>query len=314
MNSSTLTSNAGAQSVKFAKCQYQFPAQGALGLRPLRESNDILHDVPALHARMAEDGYLLIRGLIDRHKVFKARETILGYMAEHEGLEAGSRPLDGVMGTTGKSVGMLGRRGITHHPDVQAVLEGPELFGFYSRYFNESVTTFDYKWLRAVGKEEFTGAHYDVVYMGRGSPRLTTCWVPFADISIEQGVLAMCVGSNHLPGFQKLRDTYGKMDVDRDHIDGWFSTDPLEITEKFGGYWATSHFQAGDIITFGMYTMHASTTNTTDRWRLSCDVRFQPVSDPMDHRWAGNNAVGHAVSPAPVRIKSIAEVREQWGV
>ena len=47
------------------------------------------------------------------------------------------------------------------------------------------------------------------------------------------------------------------------------------------------------MIVFGMHMMHASTTNTTDRWRVSCDVRFQPAADPVDPRWAGDHPIGH---------------------
>lgn len=298
--------------VRFGNRTWPFPGDQ---LGELRDSALLLNDPLALRQRLAQDGYLLIRGLIERQRVLDARRCILAFMAEHEGLEPGSRPLDGVMGQYGRSVGMMGRKGITHDPVVRGVLEAPELFEFYSRLHGEPVLTFDYKWLRAVGHEEFTGSHYDVVYMGRGSGRLLTCWIPLGDIPIEQGVLAICEGSHRLPGFEKLRQTYGRMDVDRDRIGGWFSNDPQEILERFGGRWLTSGFQAGDILTFGMFTMHASTTNTTDRWRLSCDVRFQPAADPVDERWIGDNPIGHynwfrGDSP----VKAMAVARSEWGV
>jgi len=295
--------------IRFGHCTMPL-APDQLG--ELRDANGLLGDPAALRDRMAEDGYLLLRGLIDRDSVLRARETILQYMDEREGLEPGSRPLDGVMGTTGKSVGMMGRRKITHHPDLRAVLEGEELFDFYQRYFDQPARTFDYKWLRAVGQEEFTGCHYDVVYMGRGSANLHTCWIPFGDVPVEQGTLAICVGSHNLPSFEPLRRTYGRMDVDRDRTDGWFSRDPREIVDKFGGAWKTTNVRAGDIITFGMYTLHASTTNTTDRWRLSCDVRFQPASDPVDARWVGENPTARARHTEPAR--PMAAARAEWGV
>ena len=185
----------------------------------------------------------------------------------------------------GKSVNLKGRAGIAHHPDVLAAVESPSLFEFFAGYFNEPAVTFPYKWLRAVGNEEYTGAHYDVVYMGLGSSRLHTTWIPMGDIPVELGTLAVCVGSHRLDSFAPLRNTYGRGDVDRDGIDGWFTSDPLEVTQKFGGQWRTADFSAGDVMIFGMYTLHASTTNITHRYRLSCDVRYQPASHPMDARW-----------------------------
>lgn len=279
----------------------------------MRDSSQLLGDADALRRRMAEDGYLLLRGLIDREKVLSARETILTYMEEREGLEPGSRPLDGVMGEYGKSVQMMGKKPITHHDSVRSVLEGEELFSFFEEYFGSQVLTFDYKWLRAVGNERFTGCHYDVVYMGQGSRRLHTAWVPFGDIPVEQGTLAVCRGSHSDPGFAALRETYGNHDVDRDRGAGWFSTDPSEITKKFGGRWLTTDYRAGDVVLFGLYLMHASTTNTTDRWRLSCDIRFQPAEDPADARWVGDNPASHS-RDADGKVRSMEEMRTVWGV
>src|SRR5690606_33274446 len=118
-------------------------------------------------------------------------------------LEPGTPVLEGVM-ANGRTVGMLGRKGVTHHQDVLAVLEAPELFAFYDTFFEEPSRTFDYKWLRGVGNEEYTGAHMDIVYMGRGSRRLYTCWIPFGDIPVAHGTLAMCVGSHRDAGFQRV--------------------------------------------------------------------------------------------------------------
>src|SRR5438445_12790266 len=47
----------------------------------LRPSNDILSDADALRARIAEDGYLLLRGLYDKEVVLNARHELLAKMA-----------------------------------------------------------------------------------------------------------------------------------------------------------------------------------------------------------------------------------------
>lgn len=294
--------------VRFGDDNYEMDSPD---LGRLRDSGGLAGDIDALKKRLDEDGYLYLKGFLDREAVLAARRRILGFMNEREGLEPGSRPLDGVMGQYGQSVNMMGRRPITHEPEVRAVLESPRLFDLYERIHNEPVTTFAYKWLRAVGNEDCTGSHMDYVYMGRGSTRLMTAWVPFGDIPIEQGTLAVCARSHVDPAFEKLRNTYGKMDVDRDGIAGWFTRSPREITDKFGGRWLTDDVESGDVITFGMHTMHASTTNTTDRWRVSCDVRFQPVSDPVDDRWAGEKPKAHTPPADPVPMEV---ARAEWGV
>lgn len=278
-------------------------------LGTLRESQNLLDRPPALHARMKEDGYLLLRGLIDRHKVQQARETILRYMHRQKALTPGAPLLEGVMPKGGRGAKM---RRIASHRQVRNVLEATELFDFFAAYFGEPASTFQYKWLRAVGNEQYTGAHYDFVYMGRGSPHLHTVWIPFGDTTVDHGVLAICRGSHDLPSFARIRDTYGRMDVDRDGIDGWFTKDPMEIVENFGGNWLTGEFFMGDVILFGMHTMHASTTNLTNRFRLSCDVRFQPASEPADERWVAGGS-GHTLHGVG-ELVSMEEARAKWGL
>ena len=46
----------------------------------------------------------------------------------------------------------------------------------------EQVATTGYKWLRAVAKGEFTGLHCDKVFLGRGSQRLLTAWLPLSQV------------------------------------------------------------------------------------------------------------------------------------
>jgi len=298
--------------IQFGHATYEYPSEQ---LQPLRDSSGIATDREGLLARLNEDGYLYLPGYLNREEVLQARQTILQYMAEHEAMEPGSRPLDGVMGQYGKHVGMMGKEIITHHPDVLNVLAADRLFKLFELIHGEPISTFDYKWLRAVGHDACTGAHMDFVYMGQGSKRLMTTWIPLGDIPIEQGTLTICPQSHRSEGFVKIRATYGKMDVDRDRTEGWFTKDPREITEKFGGCWQTGDVQAGDIITFGMHLMHASTTNVTDKWRLSCDVRFQPAADPMDPRWTGKEPSGHApATPTQGKTRSMEEARVTWGV
>ena len=42
----------------------------------------------------------------------------------------------------------------------------------------------------------------DNVYMSRGSKNLITTWIPFGDIPMEMGTVAVCEGSHRLPGFK----------------------------------------------------------------------------------------------------------------
>ena len=113
-----------------------------------------------------------------------------------------------------------GRNPVTHHQKLLRVLEGPRPHRFFATLFGEPARTFDYKWLRGVHRQAFTGAHVDNVYMSRGSPRLLTCWTPLMDIDLPLGTLAVLEGSHRLPAYQQVQATYGSLDVEAAGLDG----------------------------------------------------------------------------------------------
>jgi ectoine hydroxylase-related dioxygenase (phytanoyl-CoA dioxygenase family) len=182
--------------------------------------------------------------------------------------------------------------------------------GFFDRFLGGESMTYDYRWLRVVGPGSNTGAHYDVVYMGRGTHNLYTCWTPLGDVPYELGPLALLVGSHR---FERVKETYGNMDVDRDHVTGWFSNDPIELVDTFGGQWRTSEFRAGDVLIFGMFTMHASINNTSNRFRLSSDTRYQLKGEPVDDRWIGRKPKAHYAWTKGQTV-TMEEARAKWGV
>ena len=302
-------------------------------------------------------------GLLPRSKVFKAREAIVQHLKARGVLRSstGSEPLTpppdewhaGSARTSASTrasattegstcmaddapacVKMEGFGGISLHSDVKSLLECNELFGFFRDVVfggdghghgdDNAVRTFDYKWIRAVGQNQFTGVHADTVYMSRGSTSLHTVWIPLGDTEAEHGSLAVIDKSHALATYEPIRQTYGQMDVDRDKTEGWLSRDPLEITEKFGGVWQTADFEAGDVLIFSMQTLHCSTTNMRRSYRLSCDVRFQPVEDPLDERWVlasdddapatgKKQGTGHT-SHGKIKLRSMEDARREWGI
>ncbi|MBI4555986.1 MAG: phytanoyl-CoA dioxygenase family protein [Candidatus Hydrogenedentes bacterium] len=284
---------------------------GSKYLSTLREANDLLDDVAALRARMEEDGYLLIRGLHDRNEVMAGRRRLLEALAEEGQLDSGADLMEGVLKPGARGAFYGGKKAVTHGEEVLRVLEGDRVMNFFSRFLGGPARTFDYKWIRLVAKDQFTGAHYDVVYMGRGTTNLYTCWTPFGDVGLEHGPLAICVGSHQ---FERVKLTYGQMDVDRDHVHGWFSSDPIEIVDKFGGLWATGSFSMGDALIFSMYTLHGSFNNTTDRVRISADTRYQLASEPIDERWIGEKPTAHYGWNDPAKNVSMEEARAKWNV
>jgi hypothetical protein len=286
---------------------------GGRYLTELRDSNDLLHDAEALRERMETDGYLLIRGFHERAAVLKARNSLLNVMSGNGRLAPGTPPEDGVIGPENKDSLFQGLN--KDMPDLLELVNSERILNFFSSFLGGPALTYDFKWARAVSRGNFSGAHYDVVYMGRGTKQLYTAWTPLGDVSCQMGGLALCLGSRE---FESVKKTYGEMDVDRDNVFGWFSSDPTEVVDTFGGRWATTEYKAGDVLIFGMYMMHASLTNTTDRYRLSVDTRYQLASEPVDERWFGKNkghyGHGHGGTFKEGETVPMEKAREKWGV
>jgi hypothetical protein len=279
-------------------------------LGELREANALLGEPAALRERLAEDGYLLVRGLHRPEQVLAARRHILENLAANGQLDPAAPLMNGVVAADGRGAFHGGSKALTRAPAFLDLVESPEVMGFFAEMLEAEVLTYDYKWLRVVGPGDFTGAHYDIVYMGRGTPNVYTCWTPIGDVPYDLGPLAILVGSHR---FERVKETYGRMDVDRDHVTGSFENNPIALVDRYGGRWATAEFRAGDALIFGMFTMHGSLNNTSRRYRLSCDTRYQRACDPVDERWVGEEPIAHYAWTKGDTV-TMEVMRKKWGV
>jgi hypothetical protein len=290
-----------------AKRELEFPGKY---LAELREANDLLGDVEALRRRMEEDAYLLIRGFYDREKVLEARRQILEALQREGALDPDRPMMDAPAPADARGAFRGGDNELTRAPAFQELVSTGRVMEFFDGFLGGKSMGYDYKWLRVVGPGSNTGAHYDVVYMGRGTHNLYTVWTPLGDVPFSHGPLTLLVGSHR---FERIKATYGKMDVDRDHVTGAFSNDPVEMVDTYGGQWQTSEFQAGDALIFGMFTMHGSLTNTSNCYRISSDTRYQLQGEPVDDRWIGRKPKAHYAWTKGKTV-TMEEAREKWGV
>lgn len=286
---------------------------GGKYLGTLREANDLLDDPQALHARMEEDGYLLLRGLQDVEKVRAARRLLLEKLDANGQIDRRSPLMDGVIQEGAKGAFLGGSKEVTRDPIFLDMVESPEIMGFFTRFLGGEALTFDFKWLRVLGTGDFSGAHYDIPYMGRGTHNLYTVWTPIGDVTYDMGPLIVLVGSHRNPEYDRIKATYGKMDVDRDHVTGAFSNDPIDMVDRYGGQWQTTEFQMGDVLIFTMFTMHASLSNVTNRYRISSDTRYQRADEPVDERWVGEDPIAHYAWTQGETV-TMEEARRRWNV
>ena len=272
----------------------------------VRSSADCVDDAAELARRLDEDGYLYIPGFFDRDLIHTARASVCGRLAAEGWLDPAHPAIEAV-GLAGKTTNFrydLAKQ----NRAVERVVYGPELVGFYANLFGETVRHFDYTWFRALSRGEGSTPHCDLVYMGRGTHQLLTCWIPYGDTPIEMGGVMVLEGSHKKSDRIKH---YLEIDVDAycenrpkevekvvaksgwSHP-GFLSKNPVSLREKLGGRWLTApDWQAGDFITFGMTLVHGGMDNQTDRNRLSSDTRYQRASQPIDERWIGETPIAN---------------------
>jgi hypothetical protein len=277
------------------------------GVGELLDSADALADAEELRRRMQRDGYLLLRGLLDRDWVIDARRSIMQRLAAEGMLLDGSEPIDGIANPD-KRNGFF-PEAAKNNAELEKLLYTRNMMAFFQRFLNGPVRHFDYTWLRTVPPGVGTRSHCDVVYMGRGTPRLYTAWTPLGDIGFDLGGLMLLEGSNNN---QRLRETYGRYDVDtfcenRPEIDGWkragqLTGDSNQVRRSLGGRWLSTEYRKGDVLIFSIFTVHASLDNHSDRIRLSSDSRYQLATEPADERWIGANPIAHSAAGKRGRI------------
>lgn len=272
----------------------------------LRASTEFLDQPAVLRERMEEDGYLYLPGFFPREKILAVRAELTRRLADQGLLGEGHPAIDAVWNPE-KRTAFKPDLGLDN-PSLAKVVFSPELLGFYERFFGEPVRHFDFIWMRAVGPGPGTRPHCDLPYMGRGTRRLLTCWIPYGDVPLELGGLMMLENSHRQA--DRLR-AYLDTDVDaycenrpqdvakvvgegKFSHRGWLTSNPVSLREKLGGRWLTADWRAGDLITFRMDLVHGSLDNRTDRIRLSSDTRYQRASEPADERWIGANPPGHS--------------------
>jgi hypothetical protein len=277
----------------------------------LTDSTSLLGDTAALRERMEADGYLYLPGYLGRAGVLEARREVVRRLEAAGHIKPGTDPMDAILNPA------LNRHS-NFQPDLargnaplHTVLYAGSMIDLYERLLGGAVRHYDFTWLRSVGPGKGTPSHLDSVYMNRGTHRVFTAWVPLGDVSFQLGGLMVLPGTHRN---QRLKETYGMQDVDafcenKPDAKSWgkpwgtgghLRGDPNQIRRSVAGAearWLTADFRAGDLLTFTIFTMHASLDNTTaDRIRFSSDSRYQLASEPADERWVsvdGRPPSGH---------------------
>lgn len=259
----------------------------------LRDSAALLDDPVRLRHRLQEDGYLFLRGALDRETVLSARREVLAR------LEAVGEIAPGTDVFTGRSERKalepdLGRfwRSVSEGPRLRAATHGAGIERVLAAVADEPVRGMDFVFLRVGVPGRATGLHFDYPFFTRLHDQVWTVWTPMGDAPVSRGPVVVVENSHRfsdliddLVGFDVVRDTHRKADL---------GTDAAAFAQARGTRLLTADFRAGDVILFGMYLAHGSLDHHDDSGvvRVSTDVRWQPARLPMDPRYFGADPTG----------------------
>ena len=257
------------------------------------DSASLLDDPTALRQRLAEDGYLFLRGVVDPAVIKAARTEILGRLQAVGEIEPGE---DGIF--TGRSdrralEADLGRfwRSVSEGPRFRAASHGDAVRRVVAAVAGEPVRAQDYAFLRVGVPGCATGLHFDYPFFTRAHDQVWTVWLPIGATPIERGPIVVVEGSHR---FTDMIDSLDGFDVMKSDRKATVSQDHAAFARSRGARLLTADFEAGDLALFGMYTLHGSLDHhdLSRRVRISCDVRWQPSRLPIDERYFGDNPTG----------------------
>ena len=241
---------------------------------PFRDSTEYLNDGETLRARLAEDGYLFLRGLLPRQPVLDVRARLLNKAAEGGWLAPDSPIAAGAANSAAACKDPEPRymsvfRGLWSDEALHRLRIDPRVIALFERIFAERALAHPMFVQRNIfpqsdGFDFTTGIHQDRVHIGGATSY--AMWMPLGDCPREMGTLAVAAGS-HTTGILPTKVGSGAGGMD--------------IAVPIPGTWVTGDFEAGDALIFQDVTVHKALPNRTRSIRMSFDARYQKLSEPM---------------------------------
>lgn len=242
-------------------------------MNPFLVSNDALDNPAELRARAQRDGYLFLRGVVDRDAIMAARRDIAGVLQRHGWLDDGTDPMDAISTREPVFEGTDGYWPV--YDDVQRLesfhrlSHDPAIHRTLRTLFEEDVLAHPRNIARIIfpDTEQYAiASHQDYMNIG-GTEDTWTAWVPLGDCPMELGSLVALSGSRHAGFLPRKEIQHGGVTI---------------AYEPDGCEWVGEPFQMGDVLLFHSLTVHKALGNRTrDRIRLSVDMRYQPASHPV---------------------------------
>jgi ectoine hydroxylase-related dioxygenase (phytanoyl-CoA dioxygenase family) len=256
--------------------------------------------IAELRAQFQAQGYLWLKGLLNRADVLQFRRRFFSAMQGTGLLRPGTDPLDGLDSLADAHSQDVNRilMAVARSAAYEAFCLQPALWQFFEVLLDDVVYLHKRKIIRHIraGSQSATGAHYDLVYLRGGTDSFCSAWIPIGDIPVEMGGLVYLEASDKF-GRESEREFALKSQelTAEERINaynknmsrtGWLTKDLPSLVEKLGTRWLAADYEAGDIVIHSAYMIHAATNNTSpDTIRLSTDIRYQRLREEIDVRW-----------------------------
>lgn len=256
--------------------------------RELVDSRELFGDWQALRARIASDGYVFLRGLLDADEVRGIGRSGLAQLQSAGWTESGGDPVTALPRTPVHAVRMRdaagdsGYRRILTDPGFNRIPFQSPLTDLMGQILGPAGFCYPLKVPRIVyptalvPQQPGNVIHKDY----RSVQDMFTCWLPLGDVPTALGGLAIKKRSHHSSRVRYRPLT--KLEV------GWITTD----------------YQPGDVLVFHCLTTHAALPNQSDRMRFSAEYRWQLGDQPAPRRLV--------VGPRGYEIGSRLFSRTQW--
>lgn len=238
---------------------------------PMRESTDLLDDPDAVRERLAEDGYLYLRQVLDVERVRELRRAILRVTQQLGWTEPDTLPMSQrctiVPLREEDDEFIAGYQEVQRLQSFHELAHDPALMALMRTVLGDSAFPHPLKIARLAFPDHYeasTPPHQDFPN-NQGTPELTAAWIPVSDVPSELGGLAILRGS-HRWGVLPLAGHIG--------AGNRCAVVPPDMAEECR--WVTTEFAMGDVLLFPSTTVHASLHNASEFYlRLSVDFRYQ---------------------------------------
>jgi ectoine hydroxylase-related dioxygenase (phytanoyl-CoA dioxygenase family) len=249
------------------------------------DSTQLLEDAAALRSRAEQDGYLYFKRLLPTEALLPVRADLLGVVEKYGWLRPDEDPMAGRLNVDALSavpeaemrtdigVSQAAYHDVQKLESVHRLPHHPRLLALYRTLFGGEVLVHARHIIRMITPHPAvfpTPQHQDFPLI-QGASNTWTCWFPVGNCPRSMGSLVVSRGSHRL-GYLPIEPATGAGSIAAQTCSG--ETD-----------WIEGDFEIGDVLTFPAYTIHrALPCQFRDRIRLSFDVRYQPLDEPVESR------------------------------